>query len=493
MEVSCYCLLFRFSSGSELATLVLTSGVLDRSLTAISDLYRSTNSNHEQKSLPFSIKYEVFKQSDLTIIAFVTAPTCTQNHLQEGEAADLVPSSYFKEQFFEFLCTKVNPSFSVNKAAIDLFISHQNELSPLKNEISSSISTATRLIITGHSLGGSIASLFTLLLLDSIDLSKYKRPLCITFGSPLIGDKSLQQAILEYSTWNSCFLHVASHLDPLPRLFISRKSSPAAGLASQTSKYQPFGTFLLCSEQGFSCFENPESILGFLVGMSPVGNPNKEMESVEYGNIVKRLSRKAICEDVIAWSQDETDAFQASIILQLIAIGLLQLQQLQQQKDLIKKINKQEKKFIIQKRKVFDPSKKLNDMKIYMAYLEWYKKESKAQEVGYYDSYKTEKFASDLDVVLFKKILTNYWKDMVKEVESKPQREGAAFRTRWLYGGTNYRRMVEPLDIAEYYKGNGTNYQNQGRSQHHKQLEKWLDENNAEKAKQAKQKTVNWC
>ncbi|KAJ7970897.1 senescence-associated carboxylesterase [Quillaja saponaria] len=206
--------------------------------------------------------------------------------------------------------------------------------------ISSSISTATRLIITGHSLGGSIASLFTLLLLDSIDLSKnYKRPLCITFGSPLIGDKSLQQAILEYSTWNSCFLHVASHKDPLPRLFISQQSSSDAELASQTSEYKPFGTFLLCSEQGCSCFENPESILEFLGRMRSVGNRNKEMESVEYGNIVERLSRKAICEDVIPWSQDETDSFiaatinkgkkdlfTATIILQLIAIGLLQLQ-----------------------------------------------------------------------------------------------------------------------------------------------------------------------
>lgn len=53
--------------------------------------------------------------------------------------------------------------------------------------------SSSKLIITGVALGGSIASLFTLLLLESID-SKNKKPICITFGSLLIGDKILQQA-----------------------------------------------------------------------------------------------------------------------------------------------------------------------------------------------------------------------------------------------------------------------------------------------------------
>ncbi|KAJ7974512.1 senescence-associated carboxylesterase [Quillaja saponaria] len=64
--------------------------------------------------------------------------------------------------------------------------------------------------------------------------------------------------------------------------------------------------------------------------------------------------------------------------------NLSRKQQLQQ-KDLVKKMGKEEGKFIIQKREVFDPSAKLNDMKFYMAYLEWHK-ECKAQEIGYYDS-----------------------------------------------------------------------------------------------------------
>ncbi|KAK2419753.1 senescence-associated carboxylesterase [Trifolium repens] len=56
-----------------------------------------------------------------------------------------------------------------------------------------------------------------------------------------------------------------------------------------------------------------------------------------------------------------------------------------------------------------------------------------------------------------------------------PQNEGAAFCTRWLYGGTTYRRMVEPLAIAQCYKDGGKDYVNKERSKHFKNLEEWLN------------------
>ncbi|KAK9067266.1 hypothetical protein SSX86_014592 [Deinandra increscens subsp. villosa] len=57
-----------------------------------------------------------------------------------------------------------------------------------------------------------------------------------------------------------------------------------------------------------------------------------------------------------------------------------------------------------------------------------------------------------------------------------PQKEGAKLRKRWLYGGTNYRRIVEPLDIAEYYKDQKKVNYIQNRPNHYKLLEKWSDE-----------------
>ena len=149
---------------------------------------------------------------------------------------------------------------------------------------------------------------------------------------------------------------------------------------------------------------------------------------------------------------------------------------------LITNIEKQEKKLAESKAQVFDPSKKLNDRKVHMTHLEWYKKESKNIKIGYYDSYKNGIHRRDIDVVNHKKILTLYWKEMVDEAEKKPQKEGASFRTKSLYAGTNYRRMIEPLDIAEYYKRGGKDYINQGRPKHYKKLEQWLNETETKKS-----------
>ena len=148
------------------------------------------------------------------------------------------------------------------------------------------IDNSKPLLITGNSLGGSIASLLTLSLLEKFNFTNTKRPLCITFGSPLIGDEGLQSAISNYLAWNSCFLHVVSNQDPIPRVLING--------------YKPFGTFLLCLELGCSCFEDPQTILELLMvaylGSPENQDPNKVFES--YGTFMEHLNRKVLCKDI---------------------------------------------------------------------------------------------------------------------------------------------------------------------------------------------------
>lgn len=171
--------------------------------------------------------------------------------------------------------------------------------------------SSSKLIITGLALGGSIASLFTLLLLESID-SKKKKPICITFGSPLIGDTCLQQALSQNCTWNSCFLHIVSFNDPIPRKFIK----------DHASSYVPFGTFLMCYDSYSTCFENHESVLTILE--TPIHDQSQVFDSIEYGNIVESLYRKAICKDITNQNQgmSYSDSLHACISLQLLALGL---------------------------------------------------------------------------------------------------------------------------------------------------------------------------
>ena len=142
----------------------------------------------------------------------------------------------------------------------------------------------------------------------------------------------------------------------------------------------------------------------------------------------------------------------------------------------IAKTERQEKVNAILKEEAFDPTRRLNEIKVNMAYLEQYKKLSKDNRIGYYDRYKIGSNTSDIVLEKHKKTLTCYWEYMVDQAEKRPQTEGTSLRTRSLFGGTNYRRMIEPLDIADYYKAGKQDYINKGRSRHYIKLEQLLKE-----------------
>ncbi|KAM4072957.1 hypothetical protein ACB094_11G179100 [Castanea mollissima] len=454
-----------YSSGLELANFVVTLDILHDAWTAIWSLYTEVSQNEGPSS---SVRFKVYELPNYTIIAFFTWPSTSKDSVQGVGGGNLVSSSTFKGSFscFDFLSPKTkDPSFSINEPAFQLFKSIFGVLPKFEMD------NFKPLIITGNSLGGSVATLFTLSLLEKFNFSKNKGPFCITFGSPLIGDENLQEAISKYEAWNSRFLHVVSDQDPIPRVLING--------------YQPSGTFLFYSKLGCSCFEDHQTILELLTatnsGTPKDQDPNKVFES--YGTFVKDLNRKVICKDttddesLIDWT---TTPFRAGIITQLVAIGLVQSQQ-PQSADIIAKIERREKMVAILKEKAFDPTRGLNEKKVLMAYLEQYKKVSKDERVGYYDRYKNGNDRSDIKLVEYIRGLTCYWEEMVDQAEKRPQTVGASLRTRSLFGGTNYRRMIEPLDIADYYKAGKQDYINQGRSKHYIILEQLLKVKETEK------------
>ncbi|XP_030968668.1 senescence-associated carboxylesterase 101-like [Quercus lobata] len=451
-------------SGLELANFAVSLDVLHDAWTAIWDLYTEISQNERPSS---AVIPKVCELPNCTIIVFFTWPANSKDRVQGNGGGDFVLSSELKGSSpnFDFICTKCNPSFCINEHAFELFES----IFPLLPFLKSKIGSFKPLIITGNSLGGSVASLFTISLLETLKFSSTKRPFCITFGSPLIGDEGLQKAISSYQAWNSCFLHVVSDQDPVPRVLING--------------YKPFGTFLLCSELGCSCFENPQTILELLMaaysGSPENQDPNKVFES--YGTLVEHLNRKVLCKDatdhesLIDWTKGP---LRAGIITQLAAIGLMQLQQPPNVdiNIIITKIESVAKSEAILNSCFVNPIRGLNEIKVYMAYFEWYKKNCKEKGVGYYDAYKDSNNISDIEAESIKRSLTTYWNELVDQEEKRPRTVGASHRTNSLFGGTNYRRMIEPLDIANYYNAGKQDYINKGRSKHYINLEQLLKE-----------------
>lgn len=63
--------------------------------------------------------------------------------------------------------------------------------------------------------------------------------------------------------------------------------------------------------------------------------------------------------------------------MQLEATRLDRRQQSSDRSLLIAKLERWEKACVLKRKTVVDPAEKRNDMKVYMAYLEWYKKDFK--------------------------------------------------------------------------------------------------------------------
>lgn len=342
------------------------------------------------------------------------------------------------------------------------------------------------MVVTGHGLGGYLAILFALLHQHAVDveeskgLKTAKRPICITFGAPLLGDETLRRAICERPQWNSCFLNVVANTDTLASVFSSK------------TLYKPFGTFLFCTESGgHTAFEDQETILAVLDAIASSNGGNTQMH--DYTNDLGLIRRKILYRGASKFGEFNLNPLTAGIVLQFQEIGLLK----DDSQDLIAKTKEKRAKMIKTKRMVnaYEPTKKLNEMKISLTYMEWYMKGQRSRG-GYYDSFKNaetktiEDIRSQQEIIRNQRILSQYWKKTIEEKELMPQKEGAKLRKRWLYGGTNYRRIVEPLDIADYYKKGNTNYI-ESRPNHYVLLERWSEDDKKDQKPSDKTKAAS--
>ncbi|XP_057872511.2 lipase-like PAD4 [Cryptomeria japonica] len=148
------------------------------------------------------------------------------------------------------------------------------------------------IIFVGNSIGGVMATLATICFLDK--RMKNINPLCITFGSPLVGNAALRESIGSQD-WLGRFCHVVSKHDFVPRMLLAPFESIALHLNSifsqgeiimgndfdpiqacrelldnvkclgKSSPYKPFGIYMICSTQGAACIEDSQAVLEMLI------------------------------------------------------------------------------------------------------------------------------------------------------------------------------------------------------------------------------------
>lgn len=183
----------------------------------------------------------------------------------------------------------------------------------------------------GHAVGGAVASLVALSLLSSYpSICNTRSLLCITFGSPLLGDDALSAAVLKQKLAHR-FCHLVSTSDPLPRSLlppivndgsldekIAQLCQVVVGQSS--SSYTPFGTFFFCSKESAVAVDNPASVVQLLRYLAS-SSATSSSDQLGYGGLVLNISqqflrRGRIVETTLGSSYD------TSVDLAIEALGL---------------------------------------------------------------------------------------------------------------------------------------------------------------------------
>lgn len=124
-------------------------------------------------------------------------------------------------------------------------------------------------------------------------------------------------------------------------------------------------------------------------------------------------------------------------------------------------------------------NKKRTDIEKGLQILEGYKTRCEARGISYYDAFKLSKDTDDFNANVKRLELAGIFDEimeMLKRYELPDQFEG---QEDWINIGTTYRRIVEPLDIANYYrhlKNEDTGaYMTKGRPKRYRCTQKWLE------------------
>ncbi|XP_048127990.1 lipase-like PAD4 isoform X2 [Rhodamnia argentea] len=416
----------------------------------------------------------------------------------------------------------------------------------LQNQIQELLGNVKMIILTGHSFGATTASLTALWLLSHLQPTASPiSVLCLTFGTPLLGNKSLSRAILR-ERWGGSFCNVVSKLDVVPRLFFAplaslapqlhlllqfwqvaaaspsleqlvgelrkqnfneffsnvmdcAKDAAQSGGGANNSLFWPLGSYLFCSEEGAICLDNATSVIKMMHLMLETVSPASSFENhlkcfedhLKYGYYTGLLSLQFLKR--INTSGLSASSYEAGVFLALQSSGI------NPQDDNISKPAKD----CLQMARHMGRAPNLNNAHLAIrlskitpcrAQLEWYKArcDESEDQLGYYDTFKeygASRRESTIDMNLFR--LAAFWNDVVGMVERNELSYDFHRRSKWNNAAHFYRLLAEPLEIARYYRRGmhrqKGHYIKHGRDRRFQILDRWWNRRIAVAAQEPQQ------
>lgn len=404
---------------------------------------------------------------------------------------NLVP---LPDELFCTLCVDGADPAMVHTGLLNLFLSVYTD-NLFRDQMVEIMSRSKSIVITGHSIGGAVASLLTLWLLCR--LQTITSIICITFGSPMLGNDSLSRAILQ-QRWPGHFCHLVSHHDILPRLFFVPSSSfnfishqnkthlllllDSLRLASKgesKTSFCPSGSYLFCTNKGAVCVDNGMLVIKLLYLTLLNGSQSSILEDrLGYADFIRKLHWQFIENRSLMGGNIPNSSYEAGLTFALESLGIASHES-----------NSEDAKEALKKAKKLGRTRNLNSANLaiglskinpFRAQIEWYKEscDKCSDQMGYYDSFKQRGASKrDFKVNMNRIKLAQFWDSLINKLEANELPYDFHKRAKWVNASQFYKLLVEPLDIAEYYR-NGMHrekghYMQHGRERRYKIFDKW--------------------
>ncbi|KAK0605103.1 hypothetical protein LWI29_022805 [Acer saccharum] len=462
---------------------------------------------------------------DIGYVAFSSMEMIPESDICYGE---LGPLDRGNNQLFSPLHRQINEGedpIKVHTGFLDLFFAIYS-CPDFVTQMEELMKKSKSIVITGHSIRGTTASLSTLWLLSSLQsIHSSLSVLCITFGSPLLGNESLSRAILR-ERWDGNFCHVVAKYDIMPRLLFSPLShfSPQLpfllkywqlSLTSPENKkldlelhdeakeeiyrfvltdlqdilqggermatstlFWPFGSYFFCSEEGAICIDNASSVIKMMYLMLTMGSPSCSIEDhLRYGDYAKTVSFQFLNQRSFMPGDLPESCYEAGIALALQSSGIASQEPVANQvKDCLKMAKRMGRTPNLN---LANLAIKLSQITPYRAQIEWYKNccDESDDRMGYYDSFKlrgTSKRDSQVNMNRMK--LGIFWDHVIEMLENNHLPHDFHMRGKWVNASQFYMLLVEPLDIANYYRDGKSHYMQNGRERRYKIFDRWWRE-----------------
>ncbi|WOK99820.1 hypothetical protein Cni_G08532 [Canna indica] len=114
-----------------------------------------------------------------------------------------------------------------------------------------------------------------------------------------------------------------------------------------------------------------------------------------------------------------------------------------------------------------------------LSFLKDYRSTCEVRGLGYYDTFKIQKDVEDFNANVKRLELAGLWDEIVEMLRRYELPDDFEGRKEWVKLGTQYRRLVEPLDIANYYRHSKNEdtgpYMVKGRPKRYRYTQRWLE------------------